>query len=138
MSKRVIHVVCNAHLDPVWQWTWEDGLTETLSTFRVAADFCDEHDGFVFNHNEALLYHWVETYEPALFKRIRKHVRAGRWHIAGGAWLQPDVNNPNGESHIRQFLLTDQDRASTVGIRAFDNTVGQTALLHLILGASGK
>jgi alpha-mannosidase len=105
MSKRVIHLVCNAHLDPVWQWTWEDGLTETLSTFRVAADFCDEHAGFVFNHNEALLYHWVETYEPALFKRIRKHVRAGRWHIAGGAWLQPDVNNPNGESHIRQFLL---------------------------------
>ncbi len=105
MSRRVIHLVCNAHLDPVWQWTWEDGLTEAISTFRVAAAFCDEHAGFVFNHNEALLYHWIETYEPALFRRIRKHVRAGRWHIAGGAWLQPDVNNPDGESHIRQFLL---------------------------------
>ncbi len=105
MPDRVIHLVCNAHLDPVWQWTWEDGLTEAISTFRVAADFCEAHDGFVFNHNEALLYHWIETYEPALFKRIGKLVRTGRWHIAGGAWLQPDTNNPNGESHIRQFLL---------------------------------
>ena len=27
-------------------------------------------DGFVFNHNEALLYEWVEEFEPALFARI--------------------------------------------------------------------
>ena len=35
-------LVCNAHLDPVWQWEWEEGLAEALSTFRIAADFCEE------------------------------------------------------------------------------------------------
>ena len=99
-----VHLVCNAHLDPVWLWPWEDGLTEALSTFRVACDFCDDLPGFVFCHNEAVLYQWVEDNDPALFARIRKLVRDGRWHIAGGSYIQPDVNLPSGESHIRQFL----------------------------------
>ena len=98
-------MVCNAHLDPVWLWHWEDGLTEALSTFRIAADFCEKHEGFVFNHNESVLYRWVEEYEPELFERIRVLVRKGRWSISGGAYIQPDVNNTSGESHIRHFLL---------------------------------
>jgi alpha-mannosidase len=98
-------MVCNAHLDPVWLWHWEDGLTETLSTFGIAADFCEKHEDFVFNHNESLLYRWVEEYEPHLFQRIRRLVRKGSWHISGGAYIQPDVNNVSGESHIRHYLV---------------------------------
>ena len=102
--RKKVHLVCQAHLDPVWQWTWEDGLTEALSTFRVACDFCENVKGFVFCHNEALLYRWVEENDPALFRRIRRLVKARRWHVAGGSWLQPDLNLTSGESHIRQFL----------------------------------
>lgn len=103
-TKKNIHLVCNAHLDPVWQWTWEDGLTEAISTFRIAAEFCEEHPEFVFNHNESVLYDWIMQYDRPLFDRIVKLVKTGQWHIAGGAFLQPDVNTPMGESHIRQFL----------------------------------
>ena len=63
-----IHLICNAHLDPVWLWRWDEGAAEAISTFRVAADFCDNYDGFVFNHNEAILYQWIEEYEPELFE----------------------------------------------------------------------
>jgi len=104
MPKKKIHLVCNAHLDPVWLWPWEDGLTEAISTFRVAADFGEKHPAFVFCHNESLLYAWIEKHEPGLFKRIQELVKMGRWHIAGGAYLQPDVNNTSGESHIRHYL----------------------------------
>ncbi len=100
-----LHLICNAHLDPVWLWEWEEGAAETLSTFRCAADFCDEFPGFVFNHNEAVLYRWVQEYEPALFERIRKLVKAGKWHVMGGWWLQPDCNLPAGESLVRQILI---------------------------------
>lgn len=100
---KTIYLICNAHLDPVWQWTWEEGAAETLSTFRTAARFCEEFDGFVFNHNEALLYQWVEQYEPALFRRIQSLVRQGRWHIMGGWHLQPDCNMPSGEAFVRQI-----------------------------------
>ena len=51
-SKQRVHLIANAHLDPVWLWPWEDGLTEGLSTYRIAADFCEQEPDFVFNHNE--------------------------------------------------------------------------------------
>lgn len=103
-SKR-LHLLCNAHIDPYWLWEWEEGAAAAISTFRAAADFCEEFDGFVFNHNEVILYRWVEEFEPALFKRIQRLVKAGKWSIMGGWYLQPDCNMPSGESFVRQALL---------------------------------
>lgn len=100
-----LHLVCNAHLDPVWQWEWEEGLAAAIATFRTAAELCEEFEGFIFNHNEALLYAWIEEHDHALFKRIQKLVRQGKWHIMGGWWVQPDCNMPSGESFVRQILL---------------------------------
>ncbi len=114
--KKTVYLLSNAHLDPVWQWEWEEGAAAALSTFRCAADFCDEFDGYIFNHNEALLYQWVEEYEPALFERIKKLVAAGKWHIMGGWFLQPDCNMPSGEAFVRQILA---------GRRYFDEKFGK-------------
>ena len=100
---KTVFLICNAHLDPVWQWEWEEGAAEALSTFRTAVRFCKEYEGFVFNHNEALLYMWIEEYEPALFEEIRTLVKAGRWHVMGGWHLQPDCNMPSGEAFVRQI-----------------------------------
>lgn len=105
MSGPKIHLICNAHLDPVWKWEWEEGLTEALATFETAADLLDEDPDLIFNHNESLLYEWTKEYRPDLFERIGKHVAAGRWHIAGGWYLQPDCNMPDGESFVRQILV---------------------------------
>ena len=105
MAKRRIHLVANAHLDPVWLWEWQEGAGEALSTFRQAAEFCEKRAGFVFCHNEAVLYRWVEEHEPDLFRRIRRLVRQKKWHVMGGWWVQPDCNMPSGESFVRQALL---------------------------------
>ena len=103
-KKKELHLICNAHLDPVWQWGWEEGAAAAVATFRSAADLSDRYD-FIFCHNEALLYEWIEEYEPELFERIKEFVRAGKWHIMGGWYLQPDCNLPSGESLIRQALV---------------------------------
>jgi alpha-mannosidase len=100
---RKVHLICNAHLDPVWQWDLLEGLGAAISTFRVAADFCEEFDNFVFNHNEAILYKWIEEYDYPLFERIKALVKMGKWHIMGGWYLQPDCNMPSGESIVRQI-----------------------------------
>lgn len=100
-----IHLICNAHLDPCWLWEWEEGAAAAIATFRTAADLCEEYDGFVFNHNEVILYQWIEEYEPALFSRIQRLVQEGKWHIMGGWFLQPDCNMPSGESFVRQALV---------------------------------
>jgi alpha-mannosidase len=97
----IIHLICNAHLDPVWQWRWDEGASEALATFRNAVDLLDGHPSLVFCHNEAVLYQWVERFDPALFEDIRRLVKAGRWAISGGWFIQPDVNLPGTESLVR-------------------------------------
>lgn len=101
--KKPLILICNSHIDPVWLWEWEEGIAETLSTFRTAVKFCEKNKDFVFCHNESLLYEWVEKYDPSLFDRIRKQVIEGRWHIMGGWYLQPDCNLLLGESIVRQI-----------------------------------
>ncbi|MBO4326148.1 MAG: alpha-mannosidase [Clostridia bacterium] len=101
---KTLYLISNAHLDPVWQWEWEEGAAAAVSTFRVAAGFCEQFDGYIFCHNEAALYEWVEEYEPALFERIRKLVDEGRWVIIGGWYIQPDCNMPAGETFVRQAV----------------------------------
>jgi len=100
-----MHLLCNAHLDPAWLWRWNEGLAEAISTFRVAAEFCEKYDAFIFNHNEALLYEWVEEHEPQLFERIKKLVKEGKWKIMGGWYLQPDCVMTSGESLMEQIAL---------------------------------
>lgn len=105
MKNRTLFLVCNAHLDPVWLWEWVEGAAETLSTFRTAARLCEEFEEFVFTHNEALLYQWIEEYEPHLFEKIKDLVKKKKWHILGGWYIQPDCNMPCGESFVRQILV---------------------------------
>ncbi len=102
---KTLHLVCNAHMDPVWQWRWQEGLGAALSTFRVAADFCEDFDSFVFCHNESVLYEWVEQYDPKLFDRITRLIKAGKWKVMGGWYIQPDCNMPAGESILRQIQV---------------------------------
>jgi alpha-mannosidase len=105
MKPPTLHLICNAHLDPVWQWRWEEGCAEALSTFGTAVELLEEHPDLIFNHNEAVLYQWVLEYAPALFGRIQALVEAGRWCISGGWLLQPDLNLPDTESLIRQMVV---------------------------------
>ena len=103
MAKKT-YIICNAHLDPIWQWEWEEGAAEALSTFRIAADFCEQYEDYIFCHNEVLLYDWIEQFDPELFSRIQDLVARGKWHIIGGWHVQPDCNMPSGESFVRQIL----------------------------------
>ncbi len=104
MKKPKIHLICNAHLDPVWQWRWEEGCSEAISTFRSTVQIINEHKKLIFNHNEAVLYQWVQKYEPGLFAEIQNLVKESRWCISGGWYLQPDVNMPGTESLIRNIF----------------------------------
>ena len=98
-----LHLICNAHLDPVWMWSWDEGQSMALATYYSADELLDEYD-YIFCHNELALYEYVETHSPKLFEKIKEKVKAGKWHIMGGWYLQPDCNLPSGESFVRQIL----------------------------------
>ena len=117
MRKPVIHLICNAHLDPVWQWRWDEGAAEAVATFGIAARLLREFPTFVFNHNEAILYRWVQEHDADLFREIQKLVGEGRWCISGGWDLQPDVNMPGTESIIRHIAEGRQFFLKHFGVR---------------------
>ena len=117
MKKPVVHLICNAHLDPIWMWTWKEGLREAISTFHTAVNLLDEFPEFIFNHNESLLYEWVEEYDPKLFERIQELVKEGRWHIVGGLYLQPDLNICGGETLVRHILTGRNYFENKFGVR---------------------
>ncbi|MCP8885139.1 hypothetical protein NIM87_16640 [Devosia sp. XJ19-1] len=103
-QRPLLHMIGNAHLDPVWLWRWQEGCAEAIGTCWAAIDRLREGQGFVFTKGEAHIYRWIEELEPALFAEIRRYVDEGRWIIVNGWWIQPDCNVPNGESVIRQAL----------------------------------
>ena len=105
MSKTVVHMIGQAHLDPVWLWRWTEGRAEALATSQSAVDRLAEYPDFHFTRGESQIYRWIEQENPALFAEIRDLIRQGRWHVVNGMVIQPDMNVPGGESFVRQVLL---------------------------------
>ena len=98
----IVHMVGNAHLDPVWLWPWQAGVDEALATCRSAADRCDEYPEFVFTRREAWVYGRIERLDPPLFARVRAMVARGQWHVTVGQFIQPDANLPTLAGWRRQ------------------------------------
>lgn len=117
-ERPIFHMVGNAHLDPAWMWTWNEGMEAFLATCRSAIDRMEETPAFIFTCSSAAHYRWVEEAEPELFQRIREQVCQGRWAIAGGWWTQADCNIPSGEGFVRQALLGQRYFLDRFGIRA--------------------
>lgn len=106
MERISIHMIGHGHIDPTWLWRWKEGFEEVRSTFKSALDRIHEDNEFIFTASSACFYEWVKYTDPDLFEQIRSQVRAGRWEIAGGFWVEPDCNIPSGESFARHGLYS--------------------------------
>lgn len=139
-EKQNIYLVANSHIDPVWQWTSDEGVSAALATFKSAANLLEKYD-YVFCHNESLLYERVENADPELFHNIQKLVKEGKWKIMGGWYDQPDCLVPSGESFLRQISLGREYFLEKFGAKPttalnFDS-FGHTRGLVQILAKSG-
>ena len=79
MKNKMLRMIGNAHIDPVWLWQWQEGFHEVKATFRSALDRMQEYDDFIFVSSSAVFYSWVEQSDPAMFEEIRRRVHEGRW-----------------------------------------------------------
>lgn len=114
----IVHMVGNAHIDPIWLWTMEEGRAEVLASYRTAVSLLREFDGYVFTSGATVTYRWVAEDDPALFEEIRAAVAAGRWNLVTGWWVQPDCNIPSGESFARHALYGQRYLEAAFGRRA--------------------
>ncbi|HEU5203472.1 MAG TPA: glycoside hydrolase family 38 C-terminal domain-containing protein [Candidatus Limnocylindrales bacterium] len=140
-TERVLHLIGNSHIDPVWLWQWPEGYQEVRATFRSALDRMNEYPEFIFTCDSAAYYEWVEEIDPEMFEEIRERVAEGRWELVGGWWVEPDCNLPGGESFVRHALIGQGyfqsrfGRIATVGYNV--DPFGHHAMLPQILAKSG-
>lgn len=111
----IIHLLPNAHLDPVWLWDWREGLNEAEATVETVLNLMDENDQLTFNRGEVQVYQHIERKRPDLFKRILKYVETKRWDVIGGTYIQPDENLSSTETICRQFEW---------GLKYFEESMG--------------
>ncbi len=141
LSKYTVHMVGNAHIDPVWQWRWEEGRQEVLDTCHAAVDRIKDTPGFVFSCSSAATYEWIEDVDPRLFAEIKRWVARRRWCIVNGWWIQPDCNIPGGEALVRQGLYGQRYFLDRFGVAARTgynvDTFGHAATLPQILAQQG-
>lgn len=136
-----IHLIGNAHLDPVWLWRWQEGFAEVLATYRSALDRMKDFDDFKFTSACSVYYEWIERIDPDMFAEIKQRIKEGRWNIVGGWYLQPDCNMPDGESFARHGLIAQRYFKGKFGVTAKTgynvDSFGHNAALPKILKASG-
>ncbi len=102
---KTVHLVLNSHIDPIWLWSWRDGLDEILNTCRYICDLLDENPDIIYTRGEAWVYEKILQIDPELFERIHTHILAGRWSVVGGWYIQPDCNQPSGFALKKQIDL---------------------------------
>ena len=96
-----LHMIGNSHIDPVWYWTWEEGLQAIKSTFASALERMREYPDFIFTTTSAAFFAWIERIQPDLFCEIQQRVAEGRWELTGGWFVEPDCIIPSGEAFAR-------------------------------------
>ena len=99
-----VHGVGHAHIDTGWLWPVRESIRKCARTFSSQIDLIEKYPDYIFGASAAQHYAFVKQYYPALYRKIKKAVKSGRWEIQGGMWVESDCNLISGESMIRQFL----------------------------------
>jgi len=140
-KKFVVHMIGNAHIDPVWLWPWQEGYQVAKVTFRNALDLMNEFPDFIFTCSSAAFYEWIERGESEMFEEIQRRVKEGRWVVVGGWWIEPDCNIPSGEGLVRQALYGQRYFKAKLGITAEVgyniDSFGHNCMLPQILSKCG-
>ncbi|MTJ10313.1 alpha-mannosidase [Anabaena sp. UHCC 0204] len=103
-QKYKISLLGHAHLDLAWLWPVEETWKAAQNTFESALNLQHDFPELIFCHTTPALYAWVEENRPDLFREIQNQVKAGKWEVLGGFWVEPDLNLIAGESIVRQLL----------------------------------
>ena len=104
IKKHTIFLLGHAHLDMAWLWDVEETWKVAERTFISVLNLQKEFPELTFCHTTPALYEWIEQNRPEIFAQIQTQVKAGKWEIVGGMWVEPEMNLINAESIARHLL----------------------------------
>ncbi len=103
-SSLLVTAIGHAHIDTAWLWPVKESIRKCARTFATQLDLIDRYPDYIFGASQAQHYAFVKERYPELYKRVKAAVKAGRWEVQGGMWVEADCNVPSGESLVRQIL----------------------------------
>jgi alpha-mannosidase len=115
LKQRRIVMLGHAHLDMAWLWPVAETWEAAERTFKSALGLQQDFPELIFCHSTPALYAWIENHRPELFEAIQQQVKAGRWEIVAGLWVEPELNLIGGESIVRQVLYGQRYVQQTFG-----------------------
>lgn len=108
IKQRQIKLLGHAHLDMAWLWSVAETWRAAERTFQSVLNLQKDFPELTFAHTTPALYEWMEQHRPDLFTQIQAQVKAGKWEIVAGFWIEPELNLISGESIVRQVLYGQQ------------------------------
>jgi alpha-mannosidase len=99
-----VRAVGHAHIDTAWLWPLGETVRKTARTYASQLKLIEQYPGYVFGASAPQHYDWMKKDYPDIYARVKEAVKAGRWELQGGMWVEADCNVPNGESLVRQFI----------------------------------
>lgn len=100
-----VAAVGNSHVDAAWKWTATETMEVVKNTFTSATQLMSEYPNFKYTQPDMQYYAWMESKYPALFAEMQRKAKTGQWNVVGGMWAEPDLNEPDGETMVRELLL---------------------------------
>ncbi|MGV0027319.1 alpha-mannosidase [Phormidesmis priestleyi] len=104
IKKHTIFLLGHAHLDMAWLWDVEETWKAAERTFTSVLNLQKDFPELTFCHTTPALYEWIEHHRPEIFAQIQAQVKAEKWEIIGGMWVEPEMNLITGESIARHLL----------------------------------
>jgi alpha-mannosidase len=105
LQQATLHLTGNSHIDAAWLWPWTETVDVVKRTFGTALQLMYEYRGYTYTQSAAAYNEWIADKYPDMNAEIAQRIKEGRWEIVGGMWVEPDLNMPDGESLVRQFLV---------------------------------
>lgn len=105
LQQVTFHETGNSHIDAAWLWPRTETVDVVRRTFGTAAQLMQEYPKYTFTQSAAQYNAWMADKYPELDDEIKQQIKAGRWEVVGGMWVEPDLNMPGGESTVRSILL---------------------------------
>ncbi len=135
------YAVGHAHLDTAWLWPIHETIRKCARTFSSQIDLLEKYPEYIFGASQAQQYEFVKQYYPALYRKIKEKIAAGRWEPLGGMWVEADCNLISGESMVRQILHGKNFFMAEFGLEVknlwLPDVFGYSAAMPQILRKSG-
>jgi alpha-mannosidase len=101
----------------------------------------EQYPDYHFTQSQAQLYEYAKIHYPALYEKMKKWIKAGKWDVTGSMWVEADCNVTSGESLVRQIMFGKgfyQDEFDVdTDILWLPDVFGYSAALPQILKKSG-